>query len=296
MLGVCACLIIIIMGLLCYVWGMKRELHRLAVQLELLVAGENEKMLDLALIDKDLEHLAGLFNRFNDRQRQAVADARHHEEALKENVANISHDLRTPLTVILGHLQLLARESLSDKATERVAIIRSKAETMKTLTERFYTLSLLEDDDTPPKRSRLNLTNLLLNLLAEQAPAFEERSIVPQIVLPQNSVFIESDSELLERIFQNLITNVLRYADGNVCIALHQTSEGIVFTISNSIADASNIDPHRLFDRFYTADPARGAGTSGIGLAIVKILVERLGGKIDAELDGKELTFTLWLK
>ncbi|MEE0435483.1 MAG: HAMP domain-containing sensor histidine kinase [Peptococcaceae bacterium] len=296
MLGVCACLIIIIMGLLCYVWGMKRELHRLAGQLELLVAGENEKMLDLALIDKDLEHLAGLFNRLNDRQRQAVADARHHEETLKENVANISHDLRTPLTVILGHLQLLAREPLSDKATERVAIIRSKAETMKTLTERFYTLSLLEDDDTPPKRSCLNLTNLLLNLLAEQAPAFEKRGLVPQIELPQSSVFIESDSELLERIFQNLFTNALHYAAGNVRITLQQTTKGVVFTMSNPVADSASLDPNRLFDRFYTADPARSTGTSGLGLAIVKILVERLGGSVRAELEGNELRFTLCLK
>ena len=94
-------------------------------------------MLDISLIDKDLERLAGILNMYNNQQRQTVATALRHEEYLKESVANISHDLRTPLTVIIGYLQLFKREDLADVQKKRIETILNKAERMRELTESF---------------------------------------------------------------------------------------------------------------------------------------------------------------
>ena len=284
----------LIIMLLAY-FRLKRVLRQLTAQVSALAEGETEKTLDLALIDHDLEQLAGALNRLNDRQRQAVAAAHRHEDMLKESVANISHDLRTPLTVILGHLQLLARASLAPEEARRLVTIRSKAEAMQRLVDSFYELSLLEDDHTPIKRTRFNLTNLLLDLLAEQAPVFEARGLTPEIDLPEHTVFVISDRILLERILQNLLTNAQRYAAGSVCIALTETDGAVRLMIANPVADPTVLDPTRLFDRFYTADPARSNGATGLRLAVVKILAERLGGSVCASLDGDELTITLVL-
>lgn len=118
-------ILVLLVVLLVKYLQIKRQIRSLSKQMTELLNGKSEKMLDISLIDKDLEQLAGILNRYNDRQRQVIAGTLRRENALKESVANISHDLRTPLTVILGHLQLLRKEKLTDRQAQRVAILLS---------------------------------------------------------------------------------------------------------------------------------------------------------------------------
>ena len=97
----------------------KRQIRNLSKQMTDLTTGKSEKMLDISLVDKDIEQLAAVLNQYNEKQRQSIASILRHEMYLKESIANISHDLRTPLTVILGHLQLLKKENLSAGQTQR---------------------------------------------------------------------------------------------------------------------------------------------------------------------------------
>lgn len=108
------------------IYSIKKQIRNLADQVNELNSGNSQQMLDISLIDKDLERLAGILNQYNIRQRQAVAGVLRNEEHLKESVANISHDLRTPLTVILGHLQLLQKENLESSQAQRVKVILAK--------------------------------------------------------------------------------------------------------------------------------------------------------------------------
>ena len=140
---------------------LKKQIRNLADQVNELNSGNSQQMLDISLIDKDLERLAGILNQYNIRQRQAVAGVLRNEEYLKESVANISHDLRTPLTVILGHLQLLQKENLESSQAQRVKVIFSKAEKMKELVETFYDLSILEEQQTVPEKEKFNISNML---------------------------------------------------------------------------------------------------------------------------------------
>ena len=144
---------------------LKKQIRNLADQVNELNSGNSQQMLDISLIDKDLERLAGILNQYNIRQRQAVAGVLRNEEYLKESVANISHDLRTPLTVILGHLQLLQKENLESSQAQRVKVIFSKAEKMKELVETFYDLSILEEQQTVPEKEKFNISNMLINLI-----------------------------------------------------------------------------------------------------------------------------------
>ena len=99
----------------------KRQIRNLSKQMTDLTTGKSEKMLDISLVDKDIEQLAAVLNQYNEKQRQSIASTLRHEMYLKESIANISHDLRTPLTVILGHLQLLKKENLSAGQTQRIS-------------------------------------------------------------------------------------------------------------------------------------------------------------------------------
>lgn len=264
--------------------------------MEELISGDTEKMLDISLIDNDLERLAGTLNRYNSQQRQIVASALRHEEYLKESVANISHDLRTPLTVILGHLQLLKKEDLPKEQENRVETILNKAERMKELIEIFYNLAVLDTECTSMQREKFNFTNLLINLITENSPALEQKNICPEINLPEFSVFAFSDRNMVERILQNLLTNAIRYTNGNIKINLEQQARNkICFSIENSVSNISEIDASRLFERFYMADKSRRGGGTGLGLAVVKALVEKLGGSVKANLQSDTLLIILEL-
>ena len=253
-------------------------------------------MLDISLIDKDLERLAGILNQYNIRQRQAVAGVLRNEAYLKESVANISHDLRTPLTVILGHLQLLQKENWESSQAQRVKVIFSKAEKMKELVETFYDLSILEEQQTVPEKEKFNISNMLINLITENAVALEKENILPEINLPDYSIYVYSDKNMVERILQNLLTNAIKYSVGTIKITLmEKENNNIIFTIENPMSDSSEIDCNRLFDRFYTGDKSRHNGSTGLGLAVVKTLVAILGGNIVAKVHANSLIITLEL-
>lgn len=289
-------LIGVLMILLLKYIRLKKQIQNLSKQIADLAQGNTEKMLDISLIDKDLEQLAGILNGYNEKQRLSVASALHHEEHLKESIANISHDLRTPLTVILGHLQLLNNENLSEEQKKRVETVFNKAERMRELIETFYSLSILDTEQTTPQKERFNVSNLLMNLVTENSPALEHKNIQPEIRLPDNSVFIFSDPNMVERILQNLLTNAIRYSSGRIEIILQQTAKDeILFLIKNSVNHITEIDVSRLFERFYTADKSRHNGGTGLGLAVVKVLTEKLGGSVEAFLQTDTLVITLEL-
>mgnify|MGYP000547259236 CR=1 FL=1 len=248
---------------------LKKQIRNLADQVNELNSGNSQQMLDISLIDKDLERLAGILNQYNIRQRQAVAGVLRNEEYLKESVANISHDLRTPLTVILGHLQLLQKENLESSQAQRVKVIFSKAEKMKELVETFYDLSILEEQQTVPEKEKFNISNMLINLITENAVALEKENILPEINLPDYSIYVYSDKNMVERILQNLLTNAIKYSVGTIKITLmEKENNNIIFTIENPMSDSSEIDCNRLFDRFYTGDKSRHNGSTGLGLAV----------------------------
>lgn len=275
---------------------LKKQIRNLSDQVNELNCGNSQQMLDIALIDKDLERLDGILNQYNLRQRQTIAGVLRNEEYLKESVANISHDLRTPLTVILGHLQLLQKENLVPSQAQRIKVILSKAEKMKELVETFYDLSVLEEQQIVPQKERFNLSNLLINLVTENAVSLEKKNILPEINLPDHSVYVYSDRNILERILQNLLTNAIKYSAGTIKITLiEKENKGILFTIENPMSNSSELDCTRLFERFYTGDKSRHDGSTGLGLAVVKVLVKALEGNVSARIRANNLIIILSL-
>ena len=274
---------------------LKSEIRKISGQLEELVSDNSEKMLDISFVDKELERLAGLFNQYNDKQRQIVAGAIKDEDFLKDSVANISHDLRTPLTVILGHLQLIAKTDLTPDQRERLDIVNNKAVRMKELVDTFYEYSLVTTSNEVMKHDKLNILNMLIDLISDCAPLMDKKGITPNIDLPEHSVYIYSDRNAIDRILQNLITNSIRYSAGDINVKLESVNDGIVLSVANPIPEDSELDPDRMFDRFYTGDSSRNSGGTGLGLAVVKELTSKLGGNINAVRSGGMLTIKLEL-
>ena len=275
---------------------LKKQIRNLTDQIDALVRGSSEKMLDIALIDRDLERLAGTLNQYYTKQRYTVARALQHEDHLKESIANISHDLRTPLTVITGHLQLLMASALTGEQNRRDTAALHKAERMKELIRTFYDLTLLDSEQTVPKREQMNLSNLLIDFLTDHAPLFDSQNICPDILLPDSSVFIYSDRNMIERILQNLLTNAVCHSLGTVRIQLTQEADGkAVICFQNTVQNAADFDAGRMFDRFYTGDKSRHDESTGLGLAVVKTLAEKLDGQVSAAIEADLFTIKVVL-
>ena len=161
----------------------------------------------------------------------------------------------------------------------------------------FYDLSVIDAKEVTPVREDFNLTNLLINLITENAPALEAKGISPVIGLPDHSVYLHSDYGMVERIFQNLIINAIRYSSGSIKIDLKQGKEkSAIFIIENPIDSKVEIDPNRLFERFYTGDKSRHNSGTGVGLAVVKLLTDKLGGNVFAKIENDTLTISLEIK
>ena len=168
---------------------------------------------------------------------------------------------------------------------------------MKELIQTFYNLSVIDAKEVTPVREDFNLTNLLINLITENAPALEAKGISPVIGLPDHSVYLHSDYGMVERIFQNLIINAIRYSSGSIKIDLKQGKEkSAIFIIENPIDSKVEIDPNRLFERFYTGDKSRHNSGTGVGLAVVKLLTDKLGGNVFAKIENDTLTISLEIK
>jgi signal transduction histidine kinase len=227
--------------------------------------------------NKAIENLCeGVNQRIEDAQAQTLA-ADERETRLKESIANISHDLRTPLTSITGYLELM--KTNPDKIPEYEEILKGRIQVLRDLVESFYELSTT-DEIKDLELDTVDLCRIVSDCLLGAHTQFEARQIEPDIQIPNAPIFIIGNTLACERICQNLIQNALKYAVSRIVVELTQTHQECVLSIFNDSEEDLSAVSDRLFDRFYTANLARSNGNTGIGLYLVKTLVEKMHGEI----------------
>lgn len=210
------------------------------------------------------------------------------DKELKETIANLSHDLRTPLTAILGYLDLLDYVEKPEQVEKYLAMIRSRSEVLKQQTEELFGYSIVKSvsEGTP---ELLSLNAMLEESLASYYGALTGAGITPEISLPEREVMRTLNRSSLTRIFGNMIGNALKYSDGDLSVTM--TEDGAI-VFSNQAGKLTPITAGRLFDRYYTVESGRRS--SGLGLSIAKLLTEQMGGKISSDYRDGRLSITLF--
>lgn len=278
--------------LISYVFHLKVQIRSIAKQLENILEGKTEKKIDISLLDKDIEYLAGNINRNINFQKQLRIEVLRDEQKLKDSIANISHDLRTPLTSIMGYLQLLEKSELSEKQREKINILKKKSETLQNLVTSFFEITVIENNNIHINLEKINLNNFLSDALLQNIVSFKEAGIEPIFDLLSTTIFIEADKMVLQRIVQNLISNILKYGSNYVKISLTR-KENVELSFANKVKEPEKIDVNLLFEKFYTADRSRSSGSTGLGLCIVKLLAEKINAKAYAEIEEDILTLKI---
>lgn len=287
--GVLSMLIVLFLA---YIIFFQLQLRCINQQLAKRLTEHTRQPISLQLINKELNTLAVNINKCLKAEETLRLDGIREEKRFKELIANISHDLRTPLTAIKGYQQLMEKGMLSDEQHQKLKTAQKHADELGGLIEHFFEYSYLLNADPDLSIERINLTNLVTELLAESVAFFEENNLMVHIE-EAKPVFVSADREMTVRIVQNLIRNSLVHSGGDVTVQVWGTEKGVI-SFKNSLKNTSEIDVERLFDRFYTADKSRNKST-GLGLSIVRLLAEKMSGNASVSLQNGLLDIQVML-
>lgn len=246
----------------------------------------------LELMNRELNKLTDNMNKCFKKEENLRLNSIREEKRFKELIANISHDLRTPLTAIKGYQQLLQNGKLSEDQQNKLQIAQKHTEELGHLIEHFFEYSYLVQAEPKLNRIKLNLSNFVAESLAASISNFEKRQI--QVTFEESlPVYAMVDEEMMARILRNLVRNCIEHSKGNVIVQVLGGDKAIIL-FKNSVERETELDVERLFERFYTNDRARSK-TTGLGLSIVKLLAEQMGGCVSAHLQCNELSIRVEL-
>lgn len=288
-------LIALIVSLL-YVFLLSKQIRSIRSQLEKRRLNNTRQPLSLELLNSELSLLAANINQCLELGQRAITENMYKEKELREMIASISHDLRTPLTAVKGNLQLIEQDELKPEQMQKVLIVKKHIDEMTQLVESFWEYSYFSISEDEIQLEKINLTNLIAESIADYVSQLEEKGLIVSYK-QETPIFIYADRGYTNRILLNLLQNCITHSLGHIHVELECLSEKVILSIKNPISKDVGIDVARIFDRFYTADKARRKA-AGLGLAVVKLLVNKMGGKAFAFLENDVLDvrieFVLW--
>ncbi|MBP5354611.1 MAG: HAMP domain-containing histidine kinase [Lachnospiraceae bacterium] len=277
-------------GLLVKIALMKRAMRQIADEFGARMRDESDTSVGSPDRDKDLCRLVDVLNRELHTMRATERACGKSLTDLNRAVANLSHDLRTPLTAIGGYLTLLSETDDPAEREQYLKVLGERTAVMRQLTEELLQYSVIVSDDHTQDTEELSINTVLAESIAGAYPMLTERGIAPEVTLPDTPVIRKANRTELSRMFANLLTNAVRYSDGDLSVTLAVNGD---VTFANA---ASGLDPvlaGQLFDRFFTVET--GAKGVGLGLSIVRTLAERMGGSAEAKYTDGRLEVTVHL-
>ena len=271
--------------------GKVYTLHKSARQLREGMAQQLERetntLLSVSSGDREMRALADALNGQLAQLRAERQRYQHGDLELKEAITNISHDLRTPLTAIVGYLALLEGEEKSEAVERYLSQISNRTQVLHQLSEELFAYALLTAPQ-PLHPQRVDLRGLVEEALLSYCGAMEQRGMEPTIQLPEGRVERNLDPTAAGRVLSNIISNALKYSAGDFSVTM--TPDGVI-TFANSAPDLNPVLVQRLFDRFFTVETARHS--TGLGLSIAKLLTQQMEGTLEAKYQEGQLVITL---
>lgn len=294
-------------ALIIYLVGLKLQLRSLRRQLEYRINAPIKKPLALEVQDNDLMALTAALNQIFKQDEEFRSIQNMHENEYRELITNISHDLRTPLTVLKGYLQLLEHCETDDEGKKYLSVCFRHTDELERRIRQFFEYSYWMNQDEEPQLELLNISNMAADIMTDFIPMFEEKGLTMR--LEQNTICKGmAEEEMFRRVMQNLLKNCLQYSVGEVTVSITQDTDKPVSSpqndaikdkiricVQNPIAEDSELDVSKIFQRFYVEKKERNQST-GLGLSIVKLLVEKMQGEVFAMCDENLLKIGFYLK
>ncbi|MGL4344644.1 MAG: sensor histidine kinase [Cellulosilyticaceae bacterium] len=286
-MGIEGLLLGIIVLLLVWQGLLRQQLKSVTKQLAQYRQGKGSTSIKMMLIGRELETLTQAINEHLTYAEHLKSSQRKSQLEIRRMIASIAHDLRTPLTSIIGYLQVLREHEMTpERRMDYLETTYRRAKDLEAMLGDFFALSVIESPEYQMSFEKINIGNLLCDVLAEYYDRFQQKGLAPCLQIPDREVYVIGDRPAIRRVLENLVTNMIRHTTGIVGVTLEDSGEEVTLRFFNACATMKKEETEKLFDRFYTRDESRGlgGGSTGLGLAIVKELMERMGAEVHSEV------------
>lgn len=260
------------------IYFIKKSIKEIEKSFNYILKSDTNNIIVITSTDKNIKELAvNLNNNLIDLRNQKLQYKNGNQE-LKKIITNIAHDLRTPLTAINGYIDLMEEEELSKTQKKYLKIIQNKSNELTELTEQLFTFSKTIDVNINMNKESCCINEILEETLISYYTMFKEKEIIPNIQICKYNIYKIVNRNSIVRIFENILSNVLKYSNGDFKVELKENGE-ITFSNKALYLDATTVQ--KIFNRYFSVENAKES--TGIGLSIAKQLVELNNGTIDAE-------------
>lgn len=279
--------------------GTQAKLRAISDKLKEIIEKDSDEQITVFTENKDLMELAAQINALLEKYLKIKADYRRSEITSKKMLSNISHDIKTPMTVILGYLEIM---QLSETPSgEMLKKVERKAQSVMELINQFFTLSKIESGDMDIELSRVDICEICRESVLDFYELLSNKKFYVKVDMPETPIYIQGNKEALQRILFNLISNVIRYgADGKYLgISLRDDDRNVYVDVTDKGKGIDRAFADSIFDRLFTMEDSRNRNIqgNGLGLTIAQNLAQRLGGTITLEsIPHVKTTFTVRLK
>lgn len=272
---------------LTYITSEVKEMETNGFGKELVVKSKDE----LSLLSQGISRMSKTLKEKTDREKEE-------NDKRLQLIADLSHDLRTPLTSAIGYSELIRENAFSDpeKCNEYIEVIDRRLLDMKTMVDQLFEYTKLNQADYILSKKKTNVVSLFQYIDSEYSRIYKNNHLGWNLIIDCEKIEIDLDSEKFLRAMENLLDNAKKYAkkDTEVRMLVKQQDDHISISLSNEIEHPEQLNEHRLFDRFYKSDESRTetSGT-GLGLPIVKKIIELHGGRIHVRKTGNIIEFMI---
>lgn len=264
----------------------RREVTRLSQKLQTLLYSFTHTELTLDFPSSDITDLVNALNELLRVYHKQVYSLQKKDEAIKETITNLAHDLRTPVTAIQGYTQMLLQSpELSEEDLDAAVVINERLNVLNQLLNQLFEFARIEADEMEFSYTTFDLNAVLRSVAVSFFKSFEERKIIPALSIAEISFPFYGDEKAVTRIFENIISNALSHGKSDYHFSSYDDNENYHFSFQNFTDSINESDIDKIFNRFYTTDLSRSRKTTGLGLTIAKNLTVKMGGSISASLN-----------
>lgn len=278
--------------------GMQRQLKQISRKLAEIQDTDSDEYVMNFTDNKDLMELLAQINRLLEERKKIKADFCRSENSLKKMLSNISHDIKTPMTVILGYLEILKMDSM--KENEMLLKVEQKTQQVMDLINQFFTLAKLEAGDTDIEISKIDICESCRESVLDFYEILTQKEFQVEAEIPEEPVFVQGNKDALRRILFNIISNAVRYgSDGKYMGIFFRSDDKYVYVdVEDRGKGIDKAFAQNVFERLFTMEDSRNREIqgNGLGLTIAQNLARQMGGEIilDSEPNMKT-TFTVKL-
>lgn len=278
--------------------GTRAKLKEITEKLSEILEQDTDEQIMVFTDDKVLMELCGQMNLLLLDRQKMKADFRKQEIASKKMLSNISHDIKTPLTVILGYLEIMRLRDCEDVTLQKV---EAKAKQVMELIDQFFTLAKLEAGDKKIEMVKINISELCRETVLGYYDILIQKDNAVDIIIPEQQIFAQGDMESINRILNNLLSNAIRYGSDGKYIGLF-VREDLDFVYIDVVDKGKGIEKQfaaSVFERLYTMEDSRNRSIqgNGLGLTIARNLARQMGGDLLLQSQpGVRTVFTVKLR